>query len=113
MYTGAQGNYGWHPENDETLDQDRISRNNEKLMDIGHIQEATSIEMGDGFDAVDEKDRVKDGSQVSASCWVVTSGAYHRAGQQCKRTRYGEERSVLGCVEFEWPLRYPCIMPIM
>lgn len=40
----------------------RWTRNNEKLMDRGHIQEATSVEMGDGFDTMDEKDRVKDGS---------------------------------------------------
>lgn len=31
-------------------------------MDGGDIQEAKATEMGDGFNAMDEKDRVKDGS---------------------------------------------------
>lgn len=43
-------------QSDEKLDQHRISRNDEKQMDGGHIQEANSVKMGDRLGTVDKKD---------------------------------------------------------
>lgn len=71
----------------------------------GDIQQVKFIQMGDGLDVVDEKDGVKDGSQVSASCEVVAGDALHRARQPCKRTRHGKSSgSGLGHTKFEVPL---------
>lgn len=85
-------------------------------MDRGDIQEAKSIEMDDGLDAMSEMDGVKDGSQfvsrdLGANCvYHLAEPGNHAKGPGMERK---DHNSGLRHVKLEVPLKYPSAMSIM